>query len=247
MFLGIDQHGDVFTWGGKLNGSVRNSADKTRDDVPEKILSLHNIVDVSAGYGHVLALDAEGHVYAWGDNRYGQLGTDSKISRQNQVPIAGLQDIVQVAAGRTISLALKKDGTVLAWGQGLSADFNGKNLLSSLKPVPMVGLDDVVAIACGGLISESSGHNLALKADGTVWAWGHNSFGQLGDGTFESIRTTPTRVLELSNVVAIAAGDMHSLALKADGHLVGWGNNMSNQVGASTGGMITMPMAVEGL
>ena len=85
--------------------------------------------------------------------------------------------------------------------------------------VPMVGAADVQPkIAAGGV------HSLALRSDGTVWAWGRNSFGQLGDNT-NTNRNVPVMVQGLSGVSAISAGDGHSLALKSDGTVWAWGSN----------------------
>jgi len=76
-------------------------------------------------------------------------------------------------------------------------------------------------------------HNLVLMNDGTVWAWGWNNFGQLGDGTTED-RLTPTRVIGLYNVVSISGGSHHSLAMKSDGTIWAWGDNRYGQLGDGT-------------
>ena len=96
-----------------------------------------------------------------------------------------------------------------------------------LTPVPVSGLTGVVAIAAGGY------HSLALKSDGTVWAWGCNDCGQLGDGSTTN-RLTPVPVSGLTGVVAIAGGDYHSLALKSDGTVWAWGYNGYGQLGDGT-------------
>jgi hypothetical protein len=97
-----------------------------------------------------------------------------------------------------------------------------------------------MAIAAGGF------HSLALKGDGTVWAWGYNRDGQLGDGTTTN-RTTPVQVSGLSGVTAIAAGTHHSLALKGDGTVWAWGGNWYGQLGDGTTTNSTTPVQVSGL
>jgi alpha-tubulin suppressor-like RCC1 family protein len=96
-------------------------------------------------------------------------------------------------------------------------------------PVQVSGLAAVTAIAGG------QDHSLALKSNGTVWAWGKGQSGQLGDGNFYSTGNlgvaTPVQVIGLTNVTAIAAGGIHSLALKADGTVWAWGDNQSGQLG----------------
>lgn len=112
--------------------------------------ALSNVVAIAAGRAHSLALKADGSVFAWGDNAYGQ----------TNVP-AGLSNVVAIAAGEDHNLALKIDGTVTAWG----------NSGSGRTTVP-TGLSNVVAIAAGAM------HSLALKSDGTLVAWGYNAYGQ---------------------------------------------------------------------
>jgi hypothetical protein len=114
--------------------------------------------------------------------------------------------------------------------------------------VKVSGLSNVVAIAAGGSVSGQAGggHTLALKADGSVWAWGLNSVGQLGDGTTIN-RTTPVRVSGLTNVTGIAAGGFHSVARTRDGRVWTWGYNGSGQLGDGTTTGRLSPVPVLGL
>src|SRR4030095_690037 len=92
-------------------------------------------------------------------------------------------------------------------------------------------------------------HSLALKDDGTVWAWGWNSNGQLGDGTLVQ-RITPAQIPAFpvcSGVGAIGAGSSHSLARKSDGTIWAWGLNTSGQVGDGTNTQRTAPVQVHGV
>jgi alpha-tubulin suppressor-like RCC1 family protein len=154
-------------------------------------------------------------------------------------------DILAIAAGGQTSLALRADGTVWSWGVNDKGQL-GDNVATkySMTPVQVKAqlgdLPGMKAIAAG------SAHCLALKADGTVWAWGWNSNGQLGDGS-TSDRSTAAAVKGgkklgafLKNVKAIAAGGTatilqpsggHSLALVAQGEVFGWGWNVKGQLG----------------
>ncbi len=161
---------------------------------------LSNVVAIASGGMHALALKADGTVIAWGDNFGGECN----------IP-AALSNVVAIAAGSVHSLALRKDGTVVAWGGN---DFGQCN-------VP-AGLTNAVAVSAGGYetggdvqdfgVGIGNGHSLALKADGTVVAWGDNSSGQC---------SVPAGLI---NVVAVAAGNNASVALRGDGTLVGWGS-----------------------
>jgi len=113
-------------------------------------VSPSNVVAISVGHSHNLALKIDGTVIAWGNNYYGQ----------TNVP-PGLSNVIAIAAGDSHSLALRSDGTVIGWGLDASGQTNAP-----------AGLSNVVAIAAGGF------HSLALKSDGTVVAWGLNNYGQ---------------------------------------------------------------------
>src|SRR6185436_7579276 len=97
-------------------------------------------------------------------------------------------------------------------------------LINSSTPVQVTGLTGVTAIASGAY------HSLALKSDGTVWAWGYNYYGTLGDGT-TTTRSTPVQVSGLTGVIAVSAGTLHSLALKSDGTVWAWGYNGFGELG----------------
>jgi len=115
--------------------------------------------------------------------------------------------VTAIAGGLLHSLALKSDGTVRAWGQNTSGQSgNGTVTFGSNTPVQVSGLSGVAAIAGGDI------HSLALKSDGTVWAWGYNLDGELGNGTYTD-SNTPVEVSGLSGVTVIAGGGFHSLAL----------------------------------
>lgn len=189
-------------------------------------------VAVAAAEDHSLAVRKDGTVMAWGSNGYGQLGDGTTVDRPQAVPVSGLGGVVAVATSGRTSYALRADGTVMGWGynsNGEVGDGTGgqKNQVRPL-PVPVVGLANVVAIAAG------SNHGLALKGDGTVWAWGYNAYGQLGVGTANGLWPRPTQVMALTNVVAIAAGSYYSLALTSDGTVWAWGIDDSGQLGNGT-------------
>ena len=101
-----------------------------------------------------------------------------------------------------------------------------KQIQTGITPVKIGSDTDWTAIAAG------SGHSLALKSDGTLWAWGDNSYGQLGDGTTDN-KIIPTKVGSNTDWTAIAAGSGHSLALKSDG-IWSWGDNSYGQLGDGT-------------
>jgi Regulator of Chromosome Condensation (RCC1) repeat protein/immunoglobulin I-set domain protein len=206
-------------------------------DIPATVT---NVIQLSSGVLHTLALRADGTVVAWGDNRDGQ--TD--------VP-AGLSNVVAVAAGNWHSLALRSDGTVVGWGAneageatpptdltnataigaggsyslaltaaGSVACWGDYVVSNSVRPEIKAefptGLTNVVDVAAGGIYA------MALRSDGTVVPSGDFSFGSINGTIFEDKAYVPP---DLTNVVGIAAGAAHVLALKSDGTVVAWGQN----------------------
>lgn len=168
-------------------------------------VGLNGVIAVAGGNSHSVGLRSDGLVVAWGRN----------IEGQTNVP-AGLAGVTAIAAGYVHTVALKGDGTVVAWGDNAAGQTD----------VP-VGLTGVAAIAAGYY------HTVALKSDGTVVAWGKNSHGQTtGTPTLttpQSATANPVTLngQTLSGVIAIAAGDLHTLALKNDGTVVVWGGSQA--------------------
>lgn len=193
-------------------------------------LGLGNVVAVAAGSRHSVALRADGTVWTWGVNEYGQLGLGDLESRSSATRVDGLDGVVAVAAGDLHTLALRADGTVWAWGSGASGQLGGTSGAGVQRsvPGPVPGVTDAVAIAAG------TAHALALRSDGTVLGWGFNGRGQLGNGRTDLAQTDPVQVLGLTDVRAIAAGAYHSLALTGSRALAVWGRNELRELGDGT-------------
>jgi alpha-tubulin suppressor-like RCC1 family protein len=250
--LALKDDGTVWAWGrnyyGQLgDGTYNDSSTPVEVKVKDNdgtLVPLTGVTALAAGATHSLALKNDGTVFAWGDNELGQLGDGTKgdyASSHTPVKVAGLSDVKAIAAGYPHSLALKNDGTVFAWGRNRSGELGDGTNANKNTPVQVKGKDgagyltDVTAIVGRGW------HSMALKNDGTVFAWGDNEFGQLGDGT-NANRNTPVQVKGkdgagyLSDVKAITLGFSHSLALKNDGTALAWGNNEFGQLGDGTSG-----------
>jgi hypothetical protein len=154
---------------------------------PIQVSGLSDVVAVAGGAGHSLAVLADGTVWAWGLNNYGQLGDGTTTHRTTPVQVSSLTGVVTIACGGNHTLALKSDGTVYAWGYNTNGQLGDGTTTNRYTPAQVSSLTGVVSVACGYY------HTLALKSDGTVYAWGRNSYGQLGDGTTTQ-RTTPVQV-----------------------------------------------------
>jgi alpha-tubulin suppressor-like RCC1 family protein len=242
--LALKKDGTVWSWGNNYYGQLGNG-NSIDSYVPVQVRGLKDVVAIATGNAHSLALKKDGTVWAWGNNEFGQLGNGTNKSSFVPVQVKGLKDVVAIAAGSNHSLVLKKDGTVWAWGE-VWFDLLNENsrLVYSSVPVQIKGLKDVVAIAAG------EHHSLGLKKDGTVWAWGDNFFGQLGNSPREKYSLVPVQVKGLKDILAIATGEWHSLAIKKDGTVWAWGENSTGQLGNETSGKDKysyVPVQVKGI
>lgn len=212
---------------------------------PVGTIPLSDIIAVSTSVQHSLALMSDGTVWAWGANASGQLGYNSTNPSSTAVGVSNLTSVTAVGAGEAHSLALKSDGTVWAWGNNSSGQLGDSTTTNRLVPVQVQGpggagtLTGIIAISAGGA------HSLALRNDGTVWAWGFNPKGQLGDGTTTN-RTTPVQTLSLAGGSGISAGESYSIAVSADGSVWAWGDNGSGQLGDGTTTTRLTPVTVVG-
>lgn len=153
----------------------------------------------------------------------------------------------QLAGGGHHSLALKPDGTVWAWGQNDFGQLGNGTASDSTIPVQVLTVPGKTDNFSGvTAITGGWSYSVALKSDGTVWAWGRNDSGQLGNGT-TSDSSVPVQVSNLSGVIAIAGGGFHSLALKTDGTVWSWGRNDFGQLGNGTTSDSTVPVQISNL
>jgi alpha-tubulin suppressor-like RCC1 family protein len=160
-----------------------------------------------------MALTRDGILWAWGSNAYGQLGDGTNEDKNFPVEVGS--GYTTIAAGSSSSSGLKEDGTL--WE---CVSIYGQSPVN--RPV-LIGTDYTSLV--------ENGHELALKMDDTLWAWGYNQFGQVGDSTNED-KVTPVQIG--SGFLAVSAGRNFSIALKTDGSLWSWGWNYYHQLGDGT-------------
>jgi alpha-tubulin suppressor-like RCC1 family protein len=209
---------------------------------------------LAAGGNHTVALKSNGDVWAWGSNTNGEIGDGTTGTGPRAIPTrvrinasTFLTSVKSIAAGTNHTVALKSDGTVVAWGLNSSGQLGDATTVQKVFPVTVklangTPLSGITQIACGAT------HSLALKSDGTVWAWGANGSGRLGDGGTTN-RLVATQVKTntstfLTGVVSIAAGAAHSAAAKSNNTVWCWGLNSSGQLGNNTTKASSFPVQV---
>ena len=195
---------------------------------------------IAAGSEHTCALTASGAIWCWGANFSGQLGDGTNVNRNMPVNVSGPSvGATEIAAGSEHTCAVIASG-VKCWGANSSGQLGDGTNVNRNTPVNVFGPSGgVTAIAAG------SEHTCVLTAGGTIWCWGANSSGQLGDGTNVN-RNTPVNVSGVSGgVIAIAAGSEHTCALAGSG-ATGAGGQFSGQLGDGANVNRNTPVNVSG-
>ena len=223
--LAIRGDGSLWSWGFNDLGQL-GLGDSLDRHVPTQIGADSDWVRVSAGDRHSLALKNDGSLWSWGYNNCGQLGLgDPSLDRSTPTRVGADTDWSAVACGQSHTVALKVDGSLWTWGLNYFGQLGLGDASFKQSAPTRVGVDsDWTAVACGPAAT------FAIKRDGSLWAWGLNQHGQLGQGDTVN-RGAPVRVGTDSDWMAIAAGWSHVLALKRDHGLWAWGNNQYGQLG----------------
>ncbi|MCL5036288.1 MAG: hypothetical protein M1269_04130 [Chloroflexi bacterium] len=248
--LALKRDGTVWAWGDNNHFPLGEYYGQRLHHVPVQGLRgkefRAGITAIAAGFYFSMALMKDGTVWAWGLNGNGQLGYTPKLKNldESRLPMqvnglggSGiLTGITAIAAGQGHSMALRNDGTVFAWGWNGNGQLGDGSKTDRHTPVQVRGPGDEGYLTGVIAIATRPAHTLALKKDGTVWAWGDNEWGQLGDGT-QTERLTPVQVKGpagsgfLTGVTDIEAGEGHSLAFRSDGTVWAWGHNNHGQLG----------------
>jgi alpha-tubulin suppressor-like RCC1 family protein len=185
------------------------------------------VVKVSTGGGHCLALTKSGRMYGWGANNCGQVGGGDLCIPEPVVLIdSGVRDI---AAGLAFSLAVTHHGEVLSWGSGDFGALGVGSTSDSREPLRVNIGERILAVAAGW------SHAFAVSESGVVYGWGGNQFGQIGVGTTTDVfLPTPIELPVVSPRSQISAGDAHTFLNLEGRRVFAWGGNGVGQLGDGT-------------
>lgn len=239
--LALGTGGRYWAWGRNTYGEIGDGSATNRPS-PVRV-AIENVAALEAGNSASMALKTDGTVMSWGYNGDGWLGDGSTTNRLVPGPVSGLSGIRKLSFKYGHALALAGDGTVWAWGSNHEGQLGDGSFASRSVPIRVASLaggSPVVNVVAG------VNHSMALRSDGTVWAWGSNAAGKLGNAAnVQSL--TAQAVVQLSNIDAIAAGHDHSLALRNDGTVWVWGDGMLGQFGTGNRSQSSTPAQVPGL
>jgi alpha-tubulin suppressor-like RCC1 family protein len=249
--LAVTSTGQLYAWGindfGQL-GSATNNGTGNPNPTPA-LVSLAGatgpVVQVAAGQEHSLAVTSTGQLYAFGWNRFGQLGSATNNGTDNPNPTPALVSLpgatgraVQVAAGDAHSLAVTSTGQLYAFGENGSGQLGSGTNIGTVNPNPAPALVSLPG-ATGPVVQVAAGHqhSLAVTSTGQLYAWGINDFGQLGSASNIGTSNPNPALVSLpgatGRAVQVAAGDVHSLAVTSTGQLYAFGDNRTGQLGSA--------------
>lgn len=239
--LALRSDGTVWGWGDNFFGGLGGDWHGDWSPVPAPVPGLTGVTGISGGQYHALALMGDGTVRGWGWLFDGPAPTDVPV------PVAGLTGVTAIASSSNTAFAVRGDGTVWAWGTNTSGMLGtGSTEQGTAAPVQIPGLTGVIAIATNWQ------NAYALRADGTVWAWGLGDQGQLGAAFTcpgaSCSSPVPVQVTGLSGITGLGADLATGYAVRADGTVAAWGSNEGGQLGNGTaGGHSATPVSVTGL
>ena len=243
--LAVRADGTTWAWGFNAYGQL--GIGTTVDALsPVMVSGLPGMRHVAAGFVHSMSLAADGSAWSWGSSGFGQVGED-RLGRQ-LVPIRlSLAPMAAIAAGcGYYSMMLDAAGRGFACGRVLEGTLDvGPISTRAFVPERVRGENGVGPLAPITRVSAGAQHSLAIAADGSARAWGFGLLGALGNSWQSTSEASPVHVHALADVVSIAAGGVHSLAVLADGSTWAWGENSRAQVGPNApGSQVLEPVAV---
>ena len=204
------------------------------------------VKQVSLGSTHSAAITADGCLYLWGSNNHGELGNGKEIYDRygdynegidSNIPIKIMDDVAYVSLGNSYSSAITTDGSLYMWGCNFNGELGNGTTNNSTIPVKIM---DNVAYVCLSKNGSSRNYSAAITTDGSLYTWGWNSFGRLGNGTTDDSHV-PQKIMD--NVISVSLGRDHCAAVTVDGSLYMWGHNY-NAFGNGTGEDSLVPIKV---
>jgi alpha-tubulin suppressor-like RCC1 family protein len=232
----IDTNGKLYSSG--LTNQFNTGYDLNQRS-PVQIGTLSSWKIVTAGSSHTIAISQSGSLWGFGYNGQGQLGDNTIVDKNSPVQIGTLTTWVSASCGVSHTMALKSDGTLWAWGlNNLGQLGNGTSFPNQSSPVQIGTRNDWVDISSG------YAHSLALRNDGSLWSWGYNGTGELGQNISSFSITSPVQVGGDTNWSKIAGGAGNSLALRTNGTLWSWGDNSNGGVGDNTAVTRSSPVQI---
>ena len=223
----IKTDGTLWTWGGNNSGQLGDNTIVKKSSPVQTIAFGINWKQVSCGYAYTACIKTDGTLWTWGNNSSGQLGDNTIVKKSSPVQtVAFGTNWKQVACSGANTTAIKNDGTLWSWGLGTNGQLGDNTTTNRSSPVQTITRGtNWKQVSCG------SSYMAAIKTDGTLWSWGFNFYGEIGDNT-TTPRSSPVQTVTFgTNWKQVSCGSGITAAIKTDGTLWTWGNNTNNALG----------------
>ncbi|MFT3794904.1 T9SS type A sorting domain-containing protein [Flavobacterium sp.] len=226
--LALKTNGTIWVWGRNDFGLGGNPGSPT--NAPSQVGSDSDWKSIHAGGAHSFAIKNNGTLWGWGRNDFGQLGIGTFGHTNIPTQVGTQTDWETVAAGTFHTLAVKTDQTLWSWGYNFSGQL-GQGTAGFGTELNVPTLIAALPANAWRCIAAGGRHSMAITETGSLWIWGNNNNFALGlnDGSF--YKSVPTRLGNTNNWKFAAGGIDHTLAIKEDQTLWGWGENTDGQLG----------------
>jgi len=217
--MAITKDGTLWAWGINGRGQL---GDGTTNERHYPVMIMANVISVSAGSTHTIAIQRDGTLWTWGANTRGQLGDDLQPVRQH--PTMVLEEVVAASASNDFTMAVRENGSIWAWGANNLGQLGDGSTSNRRNTTPTRVADVYNDRVVSDVVSVTTGRNytMIIRSDNSLWTWGVNNAGQLGDGTNE---TSHFMVMIMNDVISVSGNTSHTAAVRSDGTLWAWGDD----------------------
>lgn len=240
--LGLRTGGSAWAWGSNQNGRLGDGTSTSKSSPVSVVGGFSDWCQLSAGSSWSVGLSTTGRAWSWGTNAGGQLGDNTTTNRSSPVSVVPDTAIwCKVSGGNRHNVAIRDDASTWAWGENSRGQLGDNTTTDRSSPVVVTGGFSDWSQASAGRY-----HNVALRTNGSVWSWGENLSGKLGDNTTANTSSPVSVVGGFTNWCQVSAGDSHSVAVRTSGTAWAWGFNQFGRLGDLTTLPKSSPVSIVG-
>jgi alpha-tubulin suppressor-like RCC1 family protein len=239
----VKTNGTLWTWGrnsfSQLGQNIATTIDRSS---PVQVGALTDWSQATGGNNFCAAIKTNGTIWSWGRNDNGQLGLNDVVDRSSPVQVGALTDWSQATGGNNFCAAIKTNGTLWSWGLNSSGQLGQNIAIATNRSSPV----QVGALTDWAQVSAGSNFCAAIKTNGTLWSWGVNGSGQLGQNNLTYL-SSPVQVGSLTDWSQVSAGSFMCAAIKTNGTLWSWGAGNNGRLGLNDEANRSSPVQVGAL